>query len=405
MARKHKLKRNLGLFLVTIYGLGNIVGAGIYALIGKVAGEAGMATPLAFVLASLVAGLSALSFAELSSRQPYSEGVSAYMHLAFRRKWLSLFVGVFMSIATIVSAATLARAFGGYLSSATGVSIALGAILIVFAFGLLASWGISESASVAALHTIIEIIGLLIIVWFGRNSFMQLSSNPGQFFDLSTVGFGGLMSGVFLAFYAYIGIEDMVHLSEETKKTRATMPLAIGLAVIISTLLYFLISVVAITSIPVAELQSSNAPLSLVFSKITTTPVWVITVIALTASAGGVLAHIISGSRLLYGMAEAGWIHKRLAVVAKKRKTPTLAIALVVIISAMLASLVDLTILATITSFLILFVFLLVNFSLVFIKFRHVKSPGAKLSLPFIVPALGALSCIILIVLQVIHLV
>jgi hypothetical protein len=405
VARKHKLKRNLGIFLVTIYGLGNIVGAGIYALIGKVAGEAGMATPLAFVLSAFVAGLSALSFAELSSRQPYSEGVSAYVQLAFRRKWLSIFVGLFMSVATIVSAATLARAFGGYLSAATNINIAIGAVLIIFAFGLLASWGISESTTVFALHTIIEIIGLLIIVWFGRNNLGQAVQSPGQFFNLSGVGIGGLMSGVFLAFYAYIGIEDMVHLSEETRNTRKTMPLAIVLAVIISTVLYLLISVVAITSIPIPELQASNAPLSLVFSKITTTPAWIIIVIALTASAGGVLAHIISGSRLLYGMSEAGWIHKWLSKVQQKRKTPTLAIAVVVILSAILASLVDLTVLATITSFLILFVFLLVNLSLSYIKIRHYKSAQSKLNVPILVPILGLVSCIILIVLQIIHLV
>lgn len=405
MARKHKLKRNLGLLLVTIYGLGNIVGAGIYALIGKVAGEAGMATPLAFVLSAFVAGFSALSFAELSSRQPYSEGVSAYVQLAFKRKWLSIFVGLFMSVATIVSAATLARAFGGYLSAATNINIAIGAVLIIFAFGLLASWGISESTTVFALHTVIEIIGLLIIVWFGKNSLGQAVQSPGQFFNLSGVGIGGLMSGVFLAFYAYIGIEDMVHLSEETRNTRRTMPLAIVLAVIVSTVLYLLISVVAIKSISIPELQASNAPLSLVFSKITSTPAWIITVIALTASAGGVLAHIISGSRLLYGMSEAGWLHKWLSKVQQKRKTPTLAIAVVVILSAILASLVDLTVLATITSFLILFVFLLVNLSLTYIKIRHYKSTQSKLNVPILVPVLGLISCVILIVLKIVHLV
>lgn len=405
MARKHKLKRNLGLLLVTIYGLGNIVGAGIYALIGKVAGEAGMATPLAFLLSAFVAGFSALSFAELSSRQPYSEGVSAYIQLAFRRKWLSIFVGLFMSLATIVSAATLARAFGGYLSAATNINIAIGAILIIFAFGLLASWGISESTTVFALHTVIEIIGLLIIVWFGKNSLGQAVQSPEQFFNLSGVGIGGLMSGVFLAFYAYIGIEDMVHLSEETRNTRRTMPLAIVLAVVVSTVLYLLISVVAIKSISIPELQASNAPLSLVFSKITSTPAWIITVIALTASAGGVLAHIISGSRLLYGMSEAGWLHKWLSKVQQKRKTPTLAIAVVVILSAILASLVDLTVLATITSFLILFVFLLVNLSLTYIKLRHYKSTQSKLNVPILVPFLGLISCVVLIVLQIIHLV
>ena len=197
----------------------------------------------------------------------------------------------------------------------------------------------------------------------------------------------------------------MVHLSEETKKSRLTMPLAIGLAMIISTALYLLISIVSITAIPIGELQSSNAPLSLVFSKITTAPVWIITLIALTASAGGVLAHIISGSRLLYGMAEAGWISSKLSVVNKNRKTPTTAIAMVVMLSAVLASLVDLTILATITSFMILLVFLLVNISLSYIKIRHTKSKKSKLNVPLIVPVAGTITCMILIILQIIHLV
>jgi amino acid transporter len=123
MARTHKLKRDLGLFLITLFALGNIVGAGIYSLIGKVAGESGLSTPLAFIIAMFIASFSALSFAELTSRRPYSEGVSAYVHSAFKRKWASLIVGLLMSAATIVSAATLARAFGGYLNSATGLAI------------------------------------------------------------------------------------------------------------------------------------------------------------------------------------------------------------------------------------------------------------------------------------------
>lgn len=404
MARKHKLKRNLGLLIVTVYGLGNIVGAGIYALIGKVAGEAGSATPLAFILASVVAGFSALSFAELSSRQPYSEGVSAYVHLAFNKKWLSLVVGLFMSAATVVSAATLARAFGGYLQSAVGINLAIGAIIVILAFGLLASWGIVESTKIFALHTMIEIAGLLVILWFGRAELSHSLQDAKSMFDISAVGFGGLMSGVFLAFYAYIGIEDMVHLSEETKRTRYTMPLAIVFAVIISTILYFLITVVSINSIPISELQNSTAPLSLVFSKLTSAPVWIITVIALTASAGGVLAHIISGSRLLYGMSEAGWLHERLAMVHESRRTPSFAIALVVVLSAVLAFFVDLTTLATITSFMILTVFLLVNVALAFLKLRKVKSKQSRLTVPIVVPVLGTLSCLILLALQIIHL-
>jgi amino acid transporter len=213
VTRKHKLARRLGLVLVTVYGLGNIVGAGIYALIGKVAGEAGIAAPITSLIAMLVAGLSALSFAELSSSHPYSEGATAYVHAAFKRKNASLVVGLLMGLATLVSAAALARAFGGYLNSATGMLLPIGAVLITLLLGLMAAWGIEESAKLAALLTIIEVIGLSMVIWFGRESLNPTTQNFGRFFDLTGVSFTGVLSGVFLAFYAYIGVEDMVHLS------------------------------------------------------------------------------------------------------------------------------------------------------------------------------------------------
>lgn len=386
--------------LVAIYGLGNIVGAGIYALIGKVAGESGMATPLAFLISMLVAGLSALSFAEFSSSHPYSEGATAYVHAAFRRKNASLIVGLMMSLATLISAAALARAFGGYLNSATGILLPVGAVLIIVVFGLLAAWGVEESAKIAAILTIIEVIGLGMIIWFGRGSLNPVTQDFGRFFDISSVGIAGLLSGVFLAFYAYIGVEDIVHLSEETKKSRRTMPLAIILAVLIATVLYILVAIVAIDAIPIVALNNSNAPLSLVFNKISNTPGWVIVLIALAASAGGVLAHIISGSRLLYGMAEAGWLHKRLAVVHESRKTPVVTILIVVVAAAILAVLVDIKLLASATSYLILIIFGLVNGSLIIIKLRGSGTRKPHFSVPLFVPILGLASCVGLLLFQ-----
>ncbi len=388
--------------LVAIYGLGNIVGAGIYALIGKVAGEAGMATPLAFLISMLVAGLSALSFAELSSSHPYSEGATAYVHAAFRRKNASLIVGLLMSLATLISAAALARAFGGYLNSATGILLPVGAVLIILTFGLMAAWGIEESAKLAAILTIIEVIGLGMIIWFGRESLNPVTQDFGQFFDISSVGITGLLSGVFLAFYAYIGVEDMVHLSEETKKSRKTMPMAIILAVLIATVLYVLVAIVAIDSIPISELNNSNAPLSLVFNKISNTPGWVIILIALAASAGGVLAHIISGSRLLYGMAEAGWLHRHLAVVHKSRKTPIVTIIIVVVVASILAVSIDIKLLASATSYLILIIFGLVNGSLIIIKLRKSVAQHPHFSIPLVVPILGLVTCVGLLIFQTI---
>ncbi len=404
MARRHKLKRTLGIFLVTIYGLGNIVGAGIYALIGKVAGEAGMATPLAFLLSMLIASFSALSFAELSSLHPYSEGVSAYVHRAFKRKSVSIAVGLLMMVATIVSAATLARAFGGYVFSSTEIIMPIGSTLIILVLGFVASWGVKESLIFAAVHTLIEIAGLIAIIWFGKETLGVAFANPSAMIDIRAVGMTGLLSGAFLAFYAYIGIEDMVHLSEETKNPRFIMPMAIVSAMTIATVLYILIAIVATSTIPAEQLQASTAPLSLVFNKITNSPAWIITIIALTATAGGVLAHLISGSRLLYGMAEVGWVHKRLAMVHERRQTPSLAIIVMVIASSLLAIFFDLTTLAVTTSYLILIVFAIVNLSLIYWKVKHRRLQRPIFSVPLVVPILGLLFSMTLLATQTIDL-
>lgn len=405
MARQHKLRRSLGLFLISVFALGNIVGAGIYALIGKVAGEAGAATPLAFLLAMIIASFSALSFAELSSSHPYSEGVSAYVHAAFRRKWVSMIVGFLMSAATIVSAATLAKAFGGYLSAATGIFMPIGVIGVIVLFGVLAIIGVEESLKFSAAHTIIEVIGLIVIIWFGRQALGSAITNPGMLFDFRSVGIAGVLSGAFLAFYAYIGIEDVVHLSEETKNTRVTMPRAILISVVVSTVLYVLISIVALKYIPAQTLKDSAAPLSLVFSTITSTPAWVITLIALIATSGGVLAHVLSGSRLLYGMAEAGWLNKRLATVHMTRRTPIVAIVIVVVLASILGVFLNLTFLASATSYLILIVFSLVNVSLLWLKLKKRKYKKANFVVPIYVPILGLLSCMILLISQTIELI
>jgi hypothetical protein len=194
-------------------------------------------------------------------------------------------------------------------------------------------------------------------------------------------------------------------MSEETKKTSVNMPRAIILSMAISTILYVLISVVAVKYIPIDQLKNSNAPLSLVFGTVTSSPAWIITIIALTATAGGVLAHVLSGSRLLYGMAEAGWLNKRLAVVHESRKTPTFAILVVVLLSSVLAIFLDLTFLASATSYLILIIFSLVNTSLIRIKLFRRKRKKGVFTVPALVPVMGLIFCLILIFTQTIDLI
>lgn len=400
-----QLDRKLGIVVVTIYGLGNIVGAGIYALVGKVAGEAGMATPFTFLAAMIVAAFSGLAFAELSSRLPYSEGATAYVHAAFKRRSISIAVGVILAIAIVVSAATLARAFGGYLSAATGLSVPLGSALIIVIFGILVSFGIKESTRVFAAHTIFEIFGLILIIWLGRSSFGHYVSQFSLPTHVSTFGIGGMISGVFLAFYAFIGVEDIVHLAEETKHARRIIPLAIIISLSVAAVLYFLVSIVTVSSVPIDQLNQSNAPLSLVFQSVSRFPGWFIALIALTASAGGVLAHLISGSRLFYGMSKRGLISKRMSEVSSTHRAPLLAITIVVLLSLILAVLVDIKFLATTTSFMILLVFAFVNISLVVLKLQHAKPKEGRFTIPVIIPVLGFISCLLLVGFQIVSMI
>src|SRR5687768_15044252 len=167
MSKKDALKRSLGLPLVVLYGLGNILGAGIYVLIGKVAGFAGINTTLAFLIAMITAAFTAFSYMELAGRYPVSASISVYLHNAFGKRWLSVAVGLAMVTGGVASAAALAQGFAGYLSTFISVPTTVASVSLLVILGLLAIKGIGESAKAAALFTVIEIIGLLLVIWFG----------------------------------------------------------------------------------------------------------------------------------------------------------------------------------------------------------------------------------------------
>ncbi|MEJ0073325.1 MAG: amino acid permease [Candidatus Saccharibacteria bacterium] len=213
-----KLKRSLGLPLVVLYGLGNILGAGIYVLVGKVAGFAGTSTTLAFLIALAIAAFTGFSYMELAGRYPVSASVSVYLYKAFGKRWLSVFVGLAMVAGGIASAAALAQGFAGYLHSFIAIPTIVGSIGLLVVLGVIAIRGVSASAKTAALFTIIEVFGLLLVIWFGKHSFSHIDA--GSVFTIDpSVGLSGVVSGAFLAFYAFNGFEDMVNVSEETKKS------------------------------------------------------------------------------------------------------------------------------------------------------------------------------------------
>lgn len=393
------LKRSLSLPLIALYGLGNILGAGIYVLVGKVAGFAGTSTTLAFVLAMVTAAFTAFSYMELAGRYPVSASVSVYLHKAFNKRWLSVGIGLAMVAGGVASASALSQGFAGYLNSFIDIPSGVASVGLLFVLGLIALKGIGESAKTAALLTALEVIGLVLIIWFGRNAFGMLDG--GALFTVDpAVGLSGVVAGAFLAFYAFIGFEDMVNVAEEAKHPSRTMPLAILFALVASTALYLLVVIVSTTLVSPAELAKSEAPLTLVLEKSGSDLGNVISVIGIVAAINGVIVQIIMGSRILYGLAKQGWLHGKLATVHSTRKTPTTAT--LVILGLMIAGtlLLPLVSLAQITSLLVLCIFTLVNVSLIIIKRRSARHSG-YISVPVPIPYLGALLSLGMIVFQI----
>ena len=398
MVTRSNLKRSLGLPLVTLYGLGNILGAGIYILIGKVAGEAGYSMVLSFLIAMVVSGLTAFSYMELSGRFPASASVSVYLHKAFGQRWLSVVVGLAMVAAGITSAATLAKGFAGYASTlipAPELVLSVGLLIVI---GLLAVKGIGESAIVAGLFTFVEVLGLVIVILAGKHSLTGFDASRLLQID-PAVGLAGVMTGAFLAFYAFIGFEDMVNVAEETKNPQRTMPLAILISLIASTLLYLMVAVVAIASVPPSQLAASKAPLLLVYESGASNTGLFLTIIGITAAINGVIVQVIMGSRILFGLSRQGWIDTRLAAVNKETKTPLIATMLVVALMIAACVALPLVSLARLTSLIVLIIFALVNMALITIKRRHPNHKGL-ITVPVLIPYLGFLSCFVIILFE-----
>lgn len=398
MAEAAGLKRSLNLPLIALYGLGNILGAGIYVLVGKVAGFAGTSTTLAFMLAMVTAAFTAFSYMELAGRYPVSASVSVYLHKAFGKRWLSVGIGLAMVAGGIASASALSQGFAGYLSSFVDVPSGVASVGLLLALGLIALKGIGESAKTAALLTFLEVIGLVLIIWFGRHAFGMVDG--GALFAIDPgVGIGGVVAGAFLAFYAFIGFEDMVNVAEEAKHPSRTMPLAILFALVASTALYLLVVLVSTTLVSPAELAKSEAPLTLVLEKSGSDLGSVVSAIGIVAAINGVIVQIIMGSRILYGLAKQGWLHGKLATVHSTRKTPTTATLVILGLMIVGTLLLPLVSLAQITSLLVLSIFTLVNVSLIVIKRRSTKHSG-YISVPTPIPYIGALLSFGMIVVQ-----
>jgi amino acid transporter len=386
------LRRTIGLPLLTLYGLGTILGAGIYVLIGEVAAAAGTAAPTAFVLAAVLAGVTAFSFAELSARIPRSAGEAAYVEAAFGSTRLAMFAGWAVIVVGTVSAATMVRGFVGYLEVFVRLPEAPVVVATVIVLCGIAVWGIGESLIAAAVVTVLEVGGLVFVCIIARDALSELPSRWPTLLPSPDLGsLLGVLSGAFVAFYAFIGFEDMVNIAEEVKQPERTLPRAIVLALLISTALYFAVATVAILAVPDADLAGSTAPLAVVVES-RGLPPEIIAGISLLAVLNGALVQIIMASRVLYGLASQTLVWPPFAYLHPRTQTPAVGTAAVALALLALALYFSLGGLARATSFIALGIFALVNASLWRIKQRDTVRPA--FAVPRAVPILGLVLCI-----------
>lgn len=400
-----KLKRELGLVSTTLYGLGNILGAGIYALIGIVAAKAGYLTPLSFLIALVLAVFTALSYMEFSSRHPLASGEAYYIHKAFSMQSFSVLIGLMIAFAGLISSATMLRSFIGYFNIFFIVPSDILIVFVVMIIGGIAVWGISESVWIASAITLIELSGLLLVLWVSKSSLLTLPSHlPELVPPINSIEpWQGVFVGAFIAFYAFIGFEDMVTIAEEVKHPKITMPLAIFFAFIAATIIYISISLVSVLTIDPELLAYSNAPMSLVYEMSTGKEPVMITLISLFAVLNGSLVQIIKASRMLYGMSEQKWLPEIFAKVSPLTKTPIPATLTVTFIILVLALCFPLESLATATSYTVLTVFGIVNLGLLKIKITEKKSkiPVDYLSMPKLIPLLGTVFSFAIIIFKI----
>lgn len=392
------LKRVFGLPTLLIYGVGDILGAGIYAVIGKIAGLSGTLVWASFLTAMTVASFTALSYAELGSRFPQSGGVACFVHRAFRTNWLSVLVGWLMFCTCLVSMATLSKAFAGYLNAfAPAIPAWLIILALFFVLAFVNFRGMKESSALNIVCTLIELSGLLIVILV---AILFLNgggtANPTPVPSEQAIGWTAVIQGAALAFYAFIGFEDIVNVAEEVKNPERNVPRAILMALAIAGIIYIIVAWLALQVLNPLEISSSGAPLLDVVRRAQPNfPQVIFTVIALFAVLNTTLLNFVTASRLLYGMAREGLLPAWLGKLHRRRATPYRTLLVILPIAIFLALSGTLEFLAGTTATLILAMFCLVNLSLLLIKRREPQTNGFQV--PYAVPAIALIFDLLLI--------
>lgn len=394
--KPEQLRRALNAPLLTLYGLGVTVGAGIYVLVGATAGEAGAYAPAAFLIAAIVVAFTAFSYAELSTRYPVSAGEAAYVDAGFRQNWLTTIVGLAVASSGIISAAAVSIGAGSYLHPLTGIAEPVLTIGVVTMMALTALWGITQSVAVAAVITVVEIAGLVFVIYWGFGVATPSGVTMAQMVP-TLVGphWLGIGEASLLAFFAFVGFEDMANVAEEVKDPTRTMPKAIIWTLVLATVIYIATMTAVLLAVPLDKLATSQAPLVLVFEGASPRIQQGFAMIAVVATINGVLIQMIMASRVLYGLAARGHLPTMFARISQRTKTPVFATVFVAGAIMVLTQTLPIAALAARTSQVVLVIFVLVNVAL--IRIKHLAPPtAAYFRVPIIVPYLGVATSVLL---------
>ncbi len=390
-----KLQPTITARMLTVFVIGDVLGAGIYALVGEVGGEVGGAIWAAFLLAGVLALFTAASYSELVTKYPRAAGAALYVNRAWGSEFFTFVVAFAVMASGVTSAATLATAFGGdYLSEFVDLPTVLVGLAFVTVISLINFRGIKESVTLNLGLTAIELTGLLLVAAIGLAFLLDGGGEPGRALEFKPGDAVPLamLSGASLAFFALIGFEDSVNVAEETREPNRVFPPALFRGLGIALAVYILVTVIASMAVPVDDLEASDGPLlEVVKLGPLAMNTKVFSAIALFALANGALINMIMASRLIDGMARQGIVPRAMGRVHGERRTPWVAIVFVAALAMLLLLLGDLESLADTTVLLLLGVFICVNVAALVLRRDRVEHPHWRA--PTVLPVLGVAAC------------
>ncbi|UUU33394.1 APC family permease [Streptomyces sp. CA-210063] len=402
-AEEAGLKRVLGPKLLILFVIGDILGTGIYATTGKVAGKVGGALWLPFVIGFVVAILTAASYVELVGKYPKAAGAALYTQKAFKLPFVTFIVAFMVMCSGLSSASAAARAFSGdYLDELTNGALppTLIAITFIVLLAALNLRGVSESVKTNVVLTLVELTGLLIILTIGAWAVLGGDGEPARLTEFEASGAGyalltSVLGATALGFFAFVGFEDSVNMAEETKDPTRTFPRAIFIGVAVTGTIYVLVALVSSLLVDSKTLAGSSGPLlEVVKAGGVDFPHKLFALIALFAVTNSALINIMMASRLCYGMANERILPRGMARVLPRRRTPVVGIVFVTLLAIGLVSTGEIEGLGDTTAFLLLCVFAVVNIAVLVLRRDPVDH--AHFRTPTVLPVLGAVTALIL---------